>query len=97
MILRAIFWIGLVAVLMPHEPDLGLGRPVAPGAALISGMSAALKQGQSCAGAQVAEVACAAAGGLLDRIKASGLERLAEVKTEIATDERAREASPSDR
>jgi hypothetical protein len=30
MILRAIFWIGVVAVLMPHEPDLGLGRPAAP-------------------------------------------------------------------
>ena len=31
MILRAIFWIGLVSFLMPHEPDLGFGRP---GAAL---------------------------------------------------------------
>ena len=27
MIIRAIFWIGLVAFLMPHEPDLGFGRP----------------------------------------------------------------------
>lgn len=27
MILRALFWISLVAILMPHEPDLGLGRP----------------------------------------------------------------------
>jgi hypothetical protein len=27
MIFRAIFWIGLVAFLMPHEPDLGFGRP----------------------------------------------------------------------
>ena len=27
MIFRAIFWIGLVALLMPHEPDLGFGRP----------------------------------------------------------------------
>jgi len=30
MLFRAIFWIGLVAFLMPHEPDLGLGRPGAP-------------------------------------------------------------------
>ena len=29
MIIRAIFWIGLVAFLMPHEPDLGFGRPSA--------------------------------------------------------------------
>jgi len=27
MLFRAIFWIGVVAVLMPREPDLGLGRP----------------------------------------------------------------------
>jgi hypothetical protein len=27
MIFRAIFWIGLVSLLAPHEPDLGLGRP----------------------------------------------------------------------
>ncbi len=27
MVLRALFWISLVAILMPHEPDLGLGRP----------------------------------------------------------------------
>jgi hypothetical protein len=29
MIFRAIFWIGLVSLLMPHEPDIGLGRPAA--------------------------------------------------------------------
>ena len=27
MLFRAVFWIGLVALLMPHEPDLGYGRP----------------------------------------------------------------------
>ena len=27
MIFRAVFWIGLIALLAPHEPDLGLGRP----------------------------------------------------------------------
>lgn len=27
MILRALFWIVVVAIFMPHEPDLGLGRP----------------------------------------------------------------------
>ena len=42
MIIRAIFWIGLVAFLMPHEPDLGFGRPGAhqktPGAGLFAGV-----------------------------------------------------------
>jgi hypothetical protein len=35
MIFRAVFWIGLVSLLAPHEPDLGLGRPGA-GTALSS-------------------------------------------------------------
>ena len=44
MIIRALFWIALVAFLMPHEPDLGFGRPGAhatktPG----SGMFASLQ------------------------------------------------------
>ena len=30
MLFRALFWIGLVAFLMPHEPDLGFGRPGTP-------------------------------------------------------------------
>ena len=36
MLLRAAFWIGVVALLAPHEPDLGFGRPTtlqAPAAA----------------------------------------------------------------
>jgi hypothetical protein len=41
MIIRAIFWIALVAFLMPHEPDLGFGRPgahatKAPGAGMFA-------------------------------------------------------------
>jgi hypothetical protein len=37
MLLRAVFWIGVVSLLMPHEPNLGFGRPSAawwPGAVL---------------------------------------------------------------
>jgi hypothetical protein len=30
MILRAAFWIAVVAVFIPREPDLGYGRPDAP-------------------------------------------------------------------
>lgn len=29
MIGKAVFWIGLLVLLTPHEPDLGLGRPSA--------------------------------------------------------------------
>ncbi len=40
MILRAIFWIGLVSLLMPHEPDLGFGRPGSGLAALLPSAAA---------------------------------------------------------
>jgi hypothetical protein len=89
MILRALFWIGLVALLMPHEPDLGLGRPAAPADSLVSGVSSALKQPKSCDGA---EAACFAALGLLDRLKLSGLHGLAQVKSDIEDAERVRTA-----
>ena len=52
MIFRAIFWIAVVALLMPHEPDLGLGRP-------------------------------GGAPSLIDRIKQTGIHRLAEVRAEL--------------
>lgn len=57
MLIRAVFWIGIVALLMPHEPNLGLGRPNAqwwPGAALswmdstIGTPSEVCKAGASC-------------------------------------------------
>jgi hypothetical protein len=57
MLIRAAFWIGIVALLMPHEPNVGFGRPnVAwwPGEAL-SWMDSAFgspseicKQGAAC-------------------------------------------------
>ena len=87
MILRAIFWIGLVALLMPREPDLGLGRPASPGAHLFSGVSPALRHRKGC---DSEEAACTAALGLLDRVKLSSMHSLAEVKAEIEQAERAR-------
>ena len=87
MILRAIFWIGLVALLIPREPDLGLGRPASPGAHLLSGVSAALKDQKGCDGEAAA---CTATLGLLDRVKLSSLHSLGQVKAEIEQAERAR-------
>jgi hypothetical protein len=63
MIFRAVFWIGLVSLLAPHEPDLGLGRPDA-GTVLSSspamvqpaanGLSRSAKDcGLTCAGAML--------------------------------------------
>ena len=80
MIFRAVFWIGLVSLLAPHEPDLGLGRP---GVGTLQTSSAMV---QSAAGGL----------GLLrvfhlntDTSVAAGL---ADVKAQIEVDQRARAA-----
>ena len=62
MIFRAVFWIGLVSLLTPHEPDLGLGRPGA-GTALslpasllsASGLSRTDACAGACAGAPISQ------------------------------------------
>ena len=79
MILRAIFWIGVVAILMPHEPDLGLGRPGSSDS-LASQVTSALKQPHACDGQ---EGACFALFAAIDKVKANGYKRLAQVKADI--------------
>ncbi len=82
MILRAIFWIGVVALFMPHEPDLGFGRPAAavphlPEAAAWTGAKAATGLCRDNAGA------CAATVSLLDDFKETAVANLARVKADI--------------
>jgi hypothetical protein len=93
MIFRAIFWIGLVSLLAPHEPDLGLGRP---GAGTSNVSSATLQStieslwrtdkdcGSGCAGG------LGRASSLQLRVNRDVVRGLAEVKAEIAADQRAR-------
>lgn len=76
MIIRAIFWIGLVAFLMPHEPDLGYGRPGAKDA--IGGVMTSARG--TCA---ATDTACAGQRGYLDRIRAIGMRSLEEVRADI--------------
>ena len=45
MLLRAVFWIGLVSLLMPHEPDLGFGRPGTATSAASSNVGALVQSG----------------------------------------------------
>jgi hypothetical protein len=93
MIFRAIFWVGLVALLAPHEPDLGLGRPGA-GISLpdtvkswaVTGLS---RSGDLCG---VAEGQCA--GGLGNLTGSVDRQRLADMKLELAASIKAREAAP---
>jgi hypothetical protein len=93
MIFRAIFWIGLVSLLAPREPDLGLGHPGAgtlpTSPATIRSASAGLTGMDKDCGS-----ACAGGLGLLMRWRleanASVTAGLADVKAQIEADRRAR-------
>jgi hypothetical protein len=87
MILRAVFWIAVVAILMPREPDLGLGRPGASGN-LFAKIGHAVEPGQ--ASCKDNEMACVAATGVLGKIQGVTLQGLAEVKAEIEEAKRER-------
>ena len=91
MILRALFWITVVAVLMPREPDLGLGRPGTQSslpADALSWLSKTLPQSaQLCQGQ---EAACASGLNVLDSLQSVALRSLAQVKADIEAQERAR-------
>ncbi len=93
MIFRAVFWIGLVSLLTPHEPDLGLGRPGAGTAqispAMISSTASGLSRlGQDCGSA------CAGGLGILSVFHLNSDSRvaqgLADVKAQIAADRQSR-------
>jgi hypothetical protein len=91
MIFRAIFWIGLVSFLMPHEPDLGFGRPgtAATLASLApSSISSLIQSGSTTAGRVTnacADHAQACAGGLsiLDSFQAVAIRSMGQVRADL--------------
>jgi hypothetical protein len=96
MIFRAIFWIGLVAVLMPHEPDLGFGRPDAAGGDVAGEVTDWAK---TKVGANIADPkglcrynadACATGVSLLDDFRNATRRSLAEVRQDIRQNGRRR-------
>ena len=92
MIFRAVFWIGLVSLLMPHEPDLGLGRPGAGTSlpqSVISGAVTGLSRPGVCDGHAAA---CAGGLGLLDSFQNNAVDGLAAVKAQIDESVKARAA-----
>ena len=88
MILRALFWIAVVAVLLPHEPNLGLGTPASASAQLISGISQAVAPDR--ADCRDREAACIAASGVLAKIEGAAVNGLADVKAQLAEARRER-------
>jgi len=88
MILRAVFWIALVAVFIPHEPDLGFGRPSVQGF-LTRNMADLVPAGlKSPAGLCPGE--CSAVPSLSGDLRDTLLASLARVKAELRSAERAR-------
>jgi hypothetical protein len=89
MLLRAVFWIALVSLLMPQEPDLGLGRPGAHGLAydVLSWMSPAPHGLPLCT---ENKTVCSAGSNILDSLRANTLRSLARVNADIEAQQRAR-------
>lgn len=93
MILRALFWIAVVSVLMPHGPDLGLAPKDAGAAAALPGpvahwVSNTLGAPQrACADHAKA---CATTLGAVDSFQAMAVRGLDDVRAEIEADQRAR-------
>jgi len=92
MIFRAIFWIGLVSLLTPHEPDLGLGRPGA--GTLPSSPSAFLSSAASGLSRTDKDCGSACAGGLafpnILHLNTGVAAGLADVGAQIRADQAAR-------
>jgi len=81
MIMRAIFWIGLVSFLMPREPDLGFGRP---GAAISPASIASIIQSTDVQGACTEhKEACAGGLSVLDNFQAVAVRSLDQVRADL--------------
>jgi hypothetical protein len=103
MIFRAIFWIGLVAVLMPREPDLGFGRPDQVGGGVNSGVAgdvAGWAKSKLAPGlsdpkslCRFNTEACSAGANVIDNMRAAAVSSLSSVKADIEADRRARRGS----
>lgn len=91
MLFRAVFWIGLVALLMPREPDVGYGRPHA--AVSLPTEAASWLDGQMRAHPDLCTdhgSVCNAGADLLTGMHALALRSLGEVKAEIEASQRQR-------
>jgi hypothetical protein len=91
MILRAVFWIALVSVLIPHEPDLGFGRPHM-GFAFPAKVADWAKENISQSGGVCAdrEKSCAAGLTLLDSFQSMAVRSMAQVRADIEQNRRER-------
>jgi len=101
MIFRAIFWVGLVALLMPHEPNLGLGRPASLDSGVTSEVAHWSKETVQSNLAHPDQLcrynvgACAGGVSLIDNFRAAAVRSLADIRTDIEQNGRARKSDGS--
>jgi hypothetical protein len=88
MLFRAVFWIGLVSLLVPHEPDLGFGRPHL-GASEPTSAPVDRSQLEVC---KAGETACSSGFWLLNSFQSVAVRSLAQVKADIEESRRAQNA-----
>lgn len=97
MILRAIFWIGLVSLFMPHEPDLGFGRPGTAPAATSSAptsISGLIEAGGDVKSACLNHAAtCAHSLSIFDGFQSFAVRSLDRVRADISASRSARSRS----
>jgi hypothetical protein len=93
---RAIFWLTVVALLMPREPDVGLGQPGAgasfagqsfSGLAPMAATASAMRPAANC---KEYQSSCEAGLALVDQLQTAALIGLARVKVEIEHQKRLR-------
>jgi hypothetical protein len=89
MIFRAIFWVGFVALLMPHEPDLGLGRPASLDSNVTGEVASWTKATLQPSLAHPSNLcrynidACVKGVSLLDNVKSAAVRGLDDVRADI--------------
>ena len=88
---RAIFWLTVVALLMPREPDVGFGQPSAgmsfSDAAPMAATATVMRPAASC---KKYQSSCEAGLALVDQLQTAALIGLARVKIEIENQKRNR-------
>lgn len=89
---RVIFWLTVVALLMPREPDVGFGRPDANAgfSSLAPSMAANSAAPRSAPNCKDYQAACEAGLELADQLQTAALLGLARVKVEIERQKRMR-------
>jgi hypothetical protein len=94
MLFRALFWIAVVSLFMPHEPDLGLGRPNA-NASVFQSVNGWVSERavQSKSDCKDDPAQCGARWSFLDAFQSIAVRNLAQVKADIEEQERGRRES----